>query len=88
MNVDLGQKNCPTSPPIVRSTPGKGKMRMQNEQNCPYLGIRSDVMMMMMIKEGCMIMMMIKGGGVYNNDDDDKDNDVWGSGSLFKKDHG
>jgi len=78
MNVDLGQKKCPTSPPIVRSTPGKGKMRMQNEQNCPYLGIRSDVMMMM----------MIKGGGVYNNDDDDKDNDVWGSGSLFKKDHG
>ena len=42
----------------------EGKTRMQNEQNCPYLGIRSDVMMMMM--------MMIKGGGVYDNDDDDK----------------
>ncbi len=51
-----------TLTPSVRSTCGKRKTRMQNEQNCPYLGsdqIYDDD---------------DKGGGVY--DDDDKGGDV------------
>ncbi len=79
MNVDLGQKKiAQLLHQLLGQLQEEGKTRMQNEQNCPYLGIRSDVMMMMMmmIKGGGVYDNDDKGGGVYNNDDDDKDNDV------------